>query len=263
MVALTDFWLLHGFRSEAEIAVVLESEPAFLPLQPILKESGIYGLYKTIMEWSQDQVAEVLQPLQSRLSQAHLTDKAHPDFWAKQAFEQYGGEDGDYDRGIFSIYLFNLVHIPPGKGIFQGAGIPHAYLEGVNVELMSNSDNVFRGGLTVKHVDVPMLLSHLKFDAVTPEVLEGEALDGFEVAYKTPAADFQLNRVYFPESGKYKPEPPKTAEIVLITEGTVVSGNDGQVFSQGEAFFVPAGTSYELDVEEYTTLFKALVPVSS
>lgn len=264
MVALTDFWLLHGFRSEAEIAATLESEPAFSSLHPLLKESGIYGLYKTIMEWPQEQVDEVLQPLQSRLSQAHLTDKAHPDFWAKRAFEQYGGEDGDYDRGIFSIYLFNLVHIPPGKGIFQGAGIPHAYLEGVNVELMANSDNVFRGGLTVKHVDVPMLLSHLKFDAVTPEVLEGEALNSFEAAYKTPAADFQLNRLYFPERKiYYKPEPPKTAEIVLVTEGTVVSGNNGQVFAQGEAFFIPAGTSYELDVEEHTTLFKALVPVSS
>ncbi|MCR9101932.1 MAG: mannose-6-phosphate isomerase, class I [bacterium] len=263
MVALTDFWLLHGFKPEAEISATLESEPAFAALQPVLKDSGIYGLYKTIMEWPQEQVDEVLQPLQSRLSKVRLTDKAHPDFWAKRAFEQYGGEGGDYDRGIFSIYLFNLVHIPPGKGIFQGAGIPHAYLEGVNVELMANSDNVFRGGLTVKHVDVPMLLSHLKFDAVTPEVLEGEALDGFEVAYKTPAADFQLNRVYFPENGIYKPLPPKTAEIILVAEGAVVSRNDGQVFWQGEAFFVAAGTSYELDVEFHTTLFKASVPVKS
>ncbi len=65
---------------------------------------------------------------------------------------------GHLDRGIFSIYLLNLVHLHPGQATFQPAGVLHAYLEGVNVELMANSDNVLRGGLTTKHVNVPELL---------------------------------------------------------------------------------------------------------
>ncbi|MEQ8704391.1 MAG: mannose-6-phosphate isomerase, class I [Phaeodactylibacter sp.] len=261
MVALTDFWLLHGFRPEPEINAVLQSEPAFAPLIEHFKAGGIYGLYKTIMEWPQAQIDEVLHPLRERVLPAKLTDKSSPDFWAKRAFEQYSGtQEANYDRGIFSIYLFNLVYIPPGKGIFQGAGIPHAYLEGVNVELMANSDNVFRGGLTVKHVDVPMLLSHLNFDAVVPNILEGEPVNGFEFRYPTPAEDFQLNRIQLQEGDEYQPEPPKTAAIALVLEG-VVRSDRGRVFRKGEAFFLPAGITYTLTAEEDATLFKALVPV--
>jgi|AntRauTorckE5430_2_1112549.scaffolds.fasta_scaffold06234_2 mannose-6-phosphate isomerase len=261
MVALTDFWLLHGFRSEPEIKSTLQSEIAFAPLLEHYGKGGIYGLYKVIMEWPQQKVDEVLHPLRQRLKSAEISDKSDPDFWAQKAFDQYSGDrEEGYDRGIFSIYLFNLLHIPPGKGIFQGAGIPHAYLEGVNVELMANSDNVFRGGLTVKHVDVPMLLDHLKFDAVRPKVLEGQPVSAFEEAYKTPAADFQLNRILLPKEAHYQPEPPKTAEIALVIQG-VVRTDHGMIFQRGEAFFIPAGTVYTLLGQEDATIFKALVPV--
>ena len=57
-------------------------------------------------------------------------------------------QNGHIDRGIFSIYFFNLLHLQPGQAVYQDAGLPHAYLEGQNVEIMSNSDNVLRGGLT-------------------------------------------------------------------------------------------------------------------
>ena len=56
------------------------------------------------------------------------------------------------------FYLFNIVHLKEGEGIFQDAGIPHAYLRGQNVELMACSDNVIRGGLTPKYVDIVELL---------------------------------------------------------------------------------------------------------
>ena len=83
-------------------------------------------------------------------------------------------KDGNIDRGIFSIYLFNLVHLKKGEGIFQDAGVPHAYLEGQNVEIMANSDNVLRGGLTTKHIDVKELLKHVKCEATYPGYLTGE-----------------------------------------------------------------------------------------
>ena len=81
---------------------------------------------------------------------------------------------GHRDRGIFSVYLLNLVHMQPGQGTFQPAGVLHAYLEGVNVELMANSDNVLRGGLTTKHVNVPELLKILTFEGGTPEIFDGQ-----------------------------------------------------------------------------------------
>ena len=82
----------------------------------------------------------------------------------------------DLDRGIYSIYFFNIVKANEGEGVFQGAGLPHAYLEGQNVELMANSDNVLRGGLTPKHVDVPELMKHTIFEGIVPNVMKGDEI---------------------------------------------------------------------------------------
>ena len=73
--------------------------------------------------------------------------KNQEDFWAARAALTYN-QSGKTDRGIFSIYIFNLVRLHAGETLFQDAGLPHAYLEGQNVEIMANSDNVLRGGLT-------------------------------------------------------------------------------------------------------------------
>ena len=102
---------------------------------------------------------------------------------------------GDIDRGVFSIYFFNIVKANPGEAIFQGAGIPHAYLEGQNVELMANSDNVLRGGLTPKHIDVPELLKHTIFEGVTPDIMEGEEIKRGEKNYSCPVTDFAISKI--------------------------------------------------------------------
>lgn len=129
---------------------------------------------------------------------------------------------------------------------------------------MANLDNVFWGGLMVKYVDVFMLLSYLKFDVVMLKVLEGEVFNSFEVVYKILVVDFQFNWLYFLECKiYYKFEFFKIVEIVFVIEGIVVFGNNGQVFVQGEVFFIFVGISYEFDVEEYIILFKVFVLVSS
>src|SRR5690606_10034604 len=114
----------------------------------------------------------------------------NPDFWAARAALTFE-ENGNIDRGIFSIYLFNLVRLKNGEAIFQDAGVPHAYLEGWNVEIMASSDNVLRGGLTSKHIDVKELLKHVKCEATEVKVIMGD-LKGKERIYETPAPDFAL-----------------------------------------------------------------------
>ena len=121
----------------------------------------------------QEQVDSLLNPLLSRLREKQISDKDSADYWALRAAENFPLPGEHRDRGIFSVYLLNLVHMRPGQGTFQPAGVLHAYLEGVNVELMANSDNVLRGGLTTKHVDVPELLNILTFEGGTPEVFDG------------------------------------------------------------------------------------------
>lgn len=257
MVALTEFWLLHGFRTAEQIRSLLSEVPEFQALQAPFERSGIYLLYKTIMEWPQEVVDAHLRPLAERLRLAEGLTPSSPDFWAARAFEQYPGQDGQgYDRGVFSIYLLNLVGLLPGQGIYQGAGIPHAYLQGVNVELMANSDNVFRGGLTPKHVDVPQLLKHLSFEPVVPKVIQGEPQSAAEWAYPTPAEDFQLSRIALPEGASYESPAAATAQIALLLSGEAELST-GQVFRRGEAFFVPAGTAYRLTARREVAIYRA------
>ena len=263
MVALTNFWLLHGFKSIEGIKAVLNI-PEFRVLQKHFKGENIFNLYKTIMEMPQAEVDAILQPLWKRLKpkyEAGQLKKEQADFWAAQAFMDYTF-NGHYDRGIFSIYLFNLVNIKKGAGIFQAAGIPHAYLEGVNVELMANSDNVFRGGLTQKHIDVPELLKHLTFEPVSPKILKGTTISPVEKVYKTPAPDFELSQIKLSESAIYKKANCLSAEILIAIEGKgEVKANEKNLdFHKGTIFFVEAHTSYQISTETTCLFFKASVP---
>ena len=88
-----------------------------------------------------------------------------------------------------------MLNLHPGEAIFQDAGLPHAYLEGQNVEIMANSDNVLRGGLTPKHVDVAELLKHVQFEPTEPRIMAEERAPGHITVYHTPAPDFELSKI--------------------------------------------------------------------
>jgi mannose-6-phosphate isomerase len=115
---------------------------------------------------------------------------------------------------------------------------------------MANSDNVLRGGLTTKHIDVPELLKHVKCEATFPSVLTGEKTANGEKIYQTPVADFQLS-VFEPEAGEILSFTPDTEEILLLTEGIVEvdddkialkleKGNPSAVVFPGELIYLAA-----------------------
>lgn len=237
MLALGDFWLLHGFRKEEDLMVVLERVGELSTLIPLFESKGYKGLYQFVMELPQEGVNELLQPLAARilpLYTAGKLSKNDPDFWAARAMITY---PDNFDRGIFSVYFFNLVHLRAGEAIFQGAGLPHAYLEGQNVELMSNSDNVLRGGLTPKHVDVPELMKHTQFRAVVPQILPSVS-HGEEQKLEFPVRDFGLTvGVVKGEKGyHFKTDGP---EILMVLEGNGKIG--GMEASKGVSFFITPG----------------------
>jgi mannose-6-phosphate isomerase len=177
--------------------------------------------------------------------------KLDPDFWAARAMIAYP----DYfDRGIFSVYFFNLVQLAPGEGIFQGAGLPHAYLEGQNVELMSNSDNVLRGGLTPKHVDVPELMKHIRFVAVEPEVMKASG-NSIERHYLCPVKDFSLTRALVINNDRYH-FTTNGPELLLVLEGKGLVG--GFEARRGSSFFITPGEQIECTGE--MRLVRAWVP---
>ncbi len=253
MVALSDFWLLHGFKSTEELVYTLLNVVELRQLLPIFNQSGYPGLYKQVMEMPQEEVNRILQPLVDNIATIFKEgepDKKDEDFWVARAANTFS-KDGNIDRGIFSIYLFNLVHLKKGEGIFQDAGVPHAYLEGQNVEIMANSDNVLRGGLTTKHIDVTEFLKHVKCEATYPQIITGEEIDG-EKIYKTSAPDFQLS-VFELEAGGIISFTPASEEILLLTEGVAEAdddkialklekGNPSAVLFPGQLVYLAAAT---------------------
>lgn len=262
LVALGDFWLLHGFKEEGIMGIALEAAPELRFLLPIFEEKGYKGLYETVMLMDQSEVDRILQPLASRILPLYDSgelEKDEEDFWAARAIRTFCTND-HYDRGIFSIYLFNLLHLKEGEGIFQPAGLPHAYLEGQNVELMSNSDNVLRAGLTDKHIDVAELLRHVVFEATHPAFLvatEGARHHFFE----TPAEEFALHRYHLPAEAKEE-MTSFSAEIFLVISGAIriTSGAETQEAGRGGAVLVTAGRTVTVEAKEEAVIFRAVVP---
>ncbi|MEE6186096.1 mannose-6-phosphate isomerase, class I [Niabella digestorum] len=220
MVAMSEFYLLHGFKPEEEMEAILTQTKELKFLKPIFKKKGYAGLYKTVMEMPQEKVNEVLHPLLARiipLYQNGVLQKNDENFWAARAALTFD-RPGVIDRGIFSVYFFNLVHLTPGQAIFQDAGVPHAYLEGYNVEIMASSDNVLRGGLTTKHIDTAELLKHTKCEATHPKIIKKARTASQQ--YKAPVKDFALAS-YKLKKGESIKLDIATTEIFLLMEGNV------------------------------------------
>jgi mannose-6-phosphate isomerase len=265
MLALSDFWLLHGFKSPEPLIKLLLETPELQFLLPIFDGHHYEALYEMVMTMAQQEVNEHLQPLLDRivpLYEKGFLDRSQEDFWAARAFKTFC-EPNKVDRGIFSIYFFNLLHLQPGEAIFQDAGIPHAYLEGQNMELMANSDNVLRGGLTNKYIDVSELMHHVRFEAVVPNILKGTkgAVAG-EEAFPTPAADFELRRVTL-QAGQQVDLTSATTDIFFVYSGNVlVREGDNELAPQsgGETFLATAGAQFSIQANQDAVLFRATVP---
>ena len=263
MVALTEFWLLHGFLDVNKLTRNIKETPELSFLLPIFLEDGYTGLYKKVMEYSQDEVNEVLKPLVERILPKYLNnelEKSSPEFWAAKSLVNI--ESKNIDKGIFSIYFFNILKLSRGEAIFQDAGVPHAYLEGVNIELMANSDNVLRAGLTNKHIDVSELIKNTKFEATIPDILKGvRNIENGEVIYKTLAKDFELSKIELSESIVHR-SISNSLEILILIKGTATctQGNETMSLEKGQAILVKADTAYKIETNSEVEIYKASVP---
>lgn len=265
MVALSPFWLLHGFLPAGKAAEQLDKIPSLKEFSNVFKTEGIKKGYQKWMELPQTEIDNILAPLRKSLLDAPdaSLNKNSPDFWAKKAFHDFIREDGHLDRGIFSIYVMNIVHLQPGEAIFQDSGLLHAYLEGTNIELMVNSDNVFRGGLTDKYMDIPLLLDHLDFRPTLPNKLKPVIIDQKEKRFIIPSSDFELKE-YALEKGVDLCIPPSSGpSLLLCLHGSIcLKAENSLIVPSGEALFVPHNTQIDLQQkgEETAVLFKAGIP---
>jgi mannose-6-phosphate isomerase len=267
MFALGDFWLLHGFKPKLQLTRILEQVDELNFLLPVFNKGNYYELYKTVMELDQDIVNEVLQPLLAKIIPKYLggeLEKHDEHFWAARAALTYD-QPGKIDRGIFSIYLFNLVNVHPGTAVFQGAGLPHAYLEGQNVEIMANSDNVLRGGLTPKHVDVDELLRHVKFEETIPHIIPGKPIKDHLHTFFTPAEDFELAEIKL-SPGDVFVHTALSVEIFLVLSGRLTlqeEENNLLSVAGGEAFIAFHEARLKMDAITESVIYRASVPLNS
>jgi mannose-6-phosphate isomerase len=251
--ALTEFDGLCGFRDPAQAADLLDG-------------LGVDSLkpYVDLLHAHPEDAA--LREVLTAILGADPEEIAHTVAEATAACTRLGGAYAPYadiahhypgDPGVIAAMLLNHVRLQPGEALFLGAGIPHAYLSGLGVEIMANSDNVLRCGLTPKHVDVPELLRVVRFEASDPGVLRPEASPDGEEVYETPIDEFRLSRYVLSAGGTAHDVTRNTPQILLCTAGTVRAGE--HELGPGQSVFVPAGEKAE--ISGAGTLFRATVIV--
>lgn len=226
--ALTPFWGVNGFRAASEAAELLA------PVCPhdlndalmVLKKNQRQGLRKFF------EAMLTLPAVKQQGVAREVFDKAKPLADASPVYQWIVDLASAYpsDIGILSPALMNLICLEPGQAMFLPAGQIHAYLNGVGIELMANSDNVLRGGLTPKHVDVPELLNVVRFEETSIDILVPRPIGPVESRYICPAAEFSLSIIQPTLGQPYVAPPDRSVEILLCTagEGCLATGSQGE-----------------------------------
>ncbi|MEU9088460.1 mannose-6-phosphate isomerase, class I [Streptomyces sp. NPDC048357] len=255
--ALTAFDGLCGFRAPLDAAELL----AGLDVDSLKP-------YVDLLHAHPEEAA--LREMLTAVLTADRAEMAHTVHETAAAAERLGGPYAPYatlahhfpgDPGVIAAMLLNHVRLQPGEAMFLGAGVPHAYIDGLGVELLANSDNVLRAGLTPKHVDVPELLRIARFEPGDPNVLRPEG-DGGEEVYESPIDEFRLSRFLLAPGGVSRVLSQDAPQILLCTAGSVTAGSvtAGELpLAPGESVFVPAGEKVELSGSG--TVFRATVVV--
>ena len=243
--ALEPFTALCGFRSSHSTVALIESLeiPGLGPFVELLSADET----DRALRWLLEQPPEAGAVLARQV--AHACTRPGP-FAQERQWAVRIGEHHPGDIGVAIALMLNLVRLEPGQSLYLGAGNLHVYLHGVAVEIMANSDNVLRGGLTPKHVDIPALLDVVDYRPLEVPITtpDGPLFDFFP-----PVPDFRLTRMEVDGKAGCRGLGP---EIVLCASGRVsVAGHD---IGSGGAVWIPAGTG-DYEVAGTGLVFRAQV----
>lgn len=238
LCALTPFDALCGFRAIPATIELFERlgvsalDDVLAPLRTTRDRDGLAETFRRIMTTPEpDRIPMVDAVVEACAASGEAFGRERA--WAVRLAALYPG-----DVGVVSALLLNLVHLEPGEAVYLGAGNLHAYLEGTGVEIMASSDNVLRGGLTKKHVDVPELMKVLDFVAGPVEPLRARETDDVERVYETPAREFRLSVIDLRSGAASVTRNLFGPEILLVASGSATVGD--VTIGKGQAVFVPA-----------------------
>ncbi|MCV7178518.1 mannose-6-phosphate isomerase, class I [Mycolicibacterium sphagni] len=271
LVALSQFDALGGFRPVAR-TIELMRALAVSDLDPFIgllggqsDADGLRALFTTWITAPQPDL-DVLIPAVLDGAVAYVrsgaTEFANEAKTLLELGERYPG-----DAGVLAAMLLNRITLAPGEALFLSAGNLHSYIHGVGMEVMANSDNVLRGGLTPKHVDVPELLRVLDFTPADEATLRTPThREGIELVYDTTAVEFATCVLILDEGNLgHEIDAPSRhdgPQILVCTEGSVVvrAKSDVVVLDRGSAAWVAADDGpIRLEATEPSKLFRATV----
>ena len=265
--ALTRFSALCGFRPRAEVSAGLAelALPELSAVRAAVDEAGSAAGLRSLLE--QDDATRRHIALQV----AELAERAEADATHGAALSLVArlGRERPGDAGILAPLWLNAVELAAGDALFLAAGQIHAYLEGFGVELMGNSDNTLRGGLTDRHIDVPELVAALDTSEARPTVLRPTRDGGRTHRYVAPTPAFELRSVEVTRSAPFVCSRCPGPEIWLCTQGHARIADErhgGHIdLPQGSAVWVPAAAgAYRVDgidgVDGTATLHVAGIP---
>jgi len=263
LCALSPFWALYGFRPIADILFLmgkicpigLGNELDQLKTYP--DPGGLKLFFTKLISMEAAQKISVIDEATQNAKQRLEQDPAF--HWTAKLAVEY-----PLDIGLLSPLFLNLIRLRPGQALFLPAGELHAYLEGTGIELMANSDNVLRGGLTTKHVDVPELLKVLNFKPRNIEILDERKIGKTEKIYASFAEEFVLSTILISGDDIYEKSNINSAEILLCTEGEARltdSGNNHILhIKKGDSAIIFASAKF-YTIKGDAVFYKAAVPV--
>ena len=258
IVALTEFHALYGFRDPHEsrrMLTVFDAVDGFPGLVAPLEDPGSEGIAAVLTSCLQpdEQNRRVIAGM---IAAAHDLVQGHDPASMQEDAPQLARTAVELDRAhpgdpsILAALLMNRVHLRPGESLFLGAGTMHAYLHGTGIEIMASSDNVLRGGLTSKHIDVPALLAHADLTATCVQPECPRQLPGGLQHYRTPFPEFTLWRLGervetdLPATGLGRILLVLDGRMSLITSAGVTSTDTSAEVTQvraGQAVWISAG----------------------
>lgn len=241
--AISHFEGLAGFRPRQEIALLLEEiagplEPARDRLSIGPGEHGMRLMLETLVGLSQADIQSVLE-IAASLAPAH----PHPVVRAACGTVADLATEYPGDVGAVVSLVLNRVHLAPGESMFLADGVPHAYLRGFGLEVMANSDNVLRLGLTSKHIDIEAMLGAVDFSSSGVDV-DSTPKDAAAHTFRPPVPDFALSIARPGETGNDSITLPGNGPRILVClDGRITAATDHcpeeQTITRGQSLFVP------------------------
>ena len=267
VAALTAFGAMVGFRDPGALENVLapiEAEAGLL--LAALHSGGIERLYDAVAELSLRELRSIIGAVERVLtdeSGERRTGSPEEDSVRTLCYQTIVRLASAYpnDPGVLAPLYLNVLHLKAGDALCLPAGVLHAYLHGVGVEIMANSNNVLRGGLTSKYVDREELRRVVRFEPYQPPILSGAASFTFPTSFE----EFSLARLELTASPLTVARSDAVPEILLCTKGTarvkvVGDGSRAAVRPQEQELEIPAARA--VFVPAYCTAFVLTGPAT-